>query len=217
MKTLFLALLTIPLVNIAQDEIKPTTGQVAIASQSSSAPHASDAVDRNNLVKELKRGGYIVYFRHAATDFSKLDGAMKGYEDCSNQRMLSDDGRKAARSIGEHVRRLNLPVGSVLASPYCRTMETARLAFMQAEPRVEIRENEGGDYAGLKRLLSTPVSSGTNVWVVGHGTPFRTIAGPPHLAEGEAAVIRPGGTSWKVVARVPQDAWATFPPPSETR
>ena len=217
MKIFFLAFLTIALFNDVHAEGKPTSAPDAIATQSSSAPQGRDAIGRDNLVKELRRGGYIVYFRHTATDFSKLDGAMKGYEDCSNQRMLSDKGREAARNIGEHIRRLKLPTGSVLASPYCRTMETAKLAFTHAEPRVEIRESEGGDYAGLKRLLSTPVSSGTNVWVVGHGTPFRTIAGPPHLAEGEAAVIRPSGTSWTVVARIPQEAWAVLTIPSETK
>jgi hypothetical protein len=45
---------------------------------------------------------------------------------------------------------------------------------------------------------------------VGHGTPFRTIAGPPHLAEGEAAVIKPAGTRWIVVARVLPEEWASL-------
>ena len=42
------------------------------------------------------------------------------------------------------------------------------------------------------------------------GTPFRAIAGAPHLAEGEAAVIQPGGTRWTVVARVAPDGWAAL-------
>ncbi|MFC7516008.1 histidine phosphatase family protein [Herbaspirillum sp. GCM10030257] len=217
MKIYFLALLAMSLAYNSHAADERTLGLGTIANQSSSAPQGEAALDSSNLVKELRRGGYIVYFRHTATDFSKLDGAMKSYEDCSNQRMLSDEGREAARSIGEHIQRLKLPVGSVLASPYCRTMETARLAFMRAEPKVEIRENNGDDYAGLKRLLSMPVPDNTNVWVVGHGTPFRAVAGPPHLAEGEAAVIRPSGTSWKVVARVPHDAWRTLPVPSEAK
>jgi phosphohistidine phosphatase SixA len=190
---------------VAEDSAQSKTN---IPSQNSSAPQPASAIPVGKIVEELRRGGYIIYFRHTATDFSKSDSGMQGYDDCANQRMLSDEGRAAARMIGDHVRALRLPMGEVLASPYCRTMETAQLAFKRAEPKAEIRESEAGDYAGLKRLISMPVARGSNRWIVGHGTPFRAIAGPPHLAEGEAAVIKPGGSSWTVVARIPQEGWA---------
>ena len=74
-------------------------------------------------------------------------------------------------------------------------------------PRNEIREAQGNNYAGLKQLLASPVMAGTNRWIVGHGIPFRAVAGAPHLAEGEAAVIRPGTTSWTVVARLAVADW----------
>jgi hypothetical protein len=77
----------------------------------------------------------------------------------------------------------------------------------QVTARNEIREAQAGDYAGLKRLLATPVAAGGNRWIVGHGTPFRAVAGPPHLAEGEAVVIRPGTTGWTVVARLTLADW----------
>ncbi|HEV2610972.1 MAG TPA: histidine phosphatase family protein [Noviherbaspirillum sp.] len=179
----------------------------SIPDAASSAPDAARAIPLHDLASALRNGGYVVYFRHAATDFSKPDGAMKGYDDCANQRMLSSDGRKAARAIGERIRALKLPVGEVLASPYCRTMETATLAFGQATPKSEIRESQGGDYAGLKRLFASPVAQGTNRWIVGHGTPYRAVAGPPHLAEGEAAVMLPQPSGWTVVARVTQEQW----------
>ncbi len=179
----------------------------SIPDASSSAPVSARAIPLTNLASELRKGGYVIYFRHAATDFSRSDGAMKGYDDCANQRMLSGDGRTSARDIGERIRALKLPMGEVLASPYCRTMETATLAFGQATPKAEIRESQGGDYAGLKRLFATPVAQGTNRWIVGHGTPYRAVAGPPHLAEGEAAVMLPQPAGWIVVARVPQEQW----------
>jgi hypothetical protein len=53
---------------------------------------------------------------------------------------------------------------------------------------------EGADYPGPKQLLAAPVAAGSNRWLKGHGNPFRAVAGAPDLAEGEAAVIRPGGT-----------------------
>jgi hypothetical protein len=180
----------------------------AIASSTSSAP--AEALAGAPLLALLRAGGHVIYFRHTATDFSKNDSGMRSYDDCANQRLLSAQGRSDAQRIGEMVRALGLPMGQVLASPYCRTMEHATLAFGPPVPRNEIREAQGGDYPGLKLLLAGPVAAGSNRWIVGHGTPFRTIAGPPHLSEGEAAVIRPEGNGWTVVARLPVQGWAAL-------
>jgi hypothetical protein len=48
----------------------------------------------------------------------------------------------------------------------------------------------------------------TNTILVGHGNPFRAVAGPPHLMEGEAAVIRPvGGERFEILARIRVEEW----------
>ncbi len=182
--------------------------QPTLANAVSSAPAADAALQGPALLDALRGGGYVVYFRHTATDFSRGDSAMTSYTDCDNQRLLSEQGRRDATAIGQRIRALQLPVGEALASPYCRTMDHARLMLTTVTPRNEIREAQGNGYAGLKQLLATPVPAGTNRWIVGHGTPFRAVAGPPHLSEGEAAVIRPGSTGWTVVARISVADWA---------
>lgn len=182
--------------------------QPTLANAVSSAPAADAALQGPALLDALRGGGYVVYFRHTATDFSRGDSAMTSYADCDNQRLLSAQGRRDATAIGQRIRALQLPVGEALASPYCRTMDHARLMLTTVTPRNEIREAQGNGYAGLKQLLATPVPAGTNRWIVGHGTPFRAVAGPPHLSEGEAAVIRPGSTGWTVVARISVADWA---------
>jgi Histidine phosphatase superfamily (branch 1) len=179
----------------------------AIANTETSAPAPQAALQGARLLAALKRGGYVLYFRHTATDFSKNDSAMTGYDDCANQRLLSAQGQRDATHIGQRIRALRLPVGEALASPYCRTMEHARLMLKKVTPSPEVREAQGGDYGGLKRLLAAPVPIGSNRWIVGHGMPFRAVAGPPHLAEGEAVVIEPGTTRWTVVARLSVDDW----------
>jgi phosphohistidine phosphatase SixA len=179
-----------------------------IASRESSAPETSQALATDAVAGALRQGGYVVYFRHTATDFSKNDATMQSYEDCANQRLLSPQGRREARDIGRSINRLKLPVGEVFASPLCRTMDTARLMLGRVTPRADMRESEGADYPGLKQLLAAPVAAGSNRWLIGHGNPFRSVAGAPHLAEGEAAVIRPGGTGWTVVARLMPKDWA---------
>src|SRR5437762_8473656 len=74
------------------------------------------------LLAELRKGGYILYFRHTATDFSKNDEGMKSFEDCANQRNLIDKGRAEARAAGVAIRRLGIPVERVLASPLFPTV-----------------------------------------------------------------------------------------------
>ncbi len=181
----------------------------ATAAESSSAPDPAHALSGRSLVDALRKGGFTLYFRHTSTDFAKLDGAMLDYRDCANQRMLADKGRDEARLIGKAIAELKIPVGDVLASPYCRTSETATLMFGRATVDNAIREEAGNNYAALKQLLAKPVASaGVNRAIVGHGTPFRAIAGPPHLAEGEAAVLKPLGERYVVVARIRIGDWA---------
>lgn len=164
----------------------------------------------------LLRGGFVLYFRHAATDFGQNDDRMSGYEDCAQQRNLTEAGRKDARAIGDAIRRLHVPVATVLASPFCRTRETAELIFGRAtvDGRVRggpARTDDPERYAALRALLSTPIPGGANVAIVSHGNPFTAVAGPPYLAEGEVAVVEPlGGNQFRVVGRIRVDGWSEY-------
>jgi hypothetical protein len=164
------------------------------------------------LLAELRKGGYVIYFRHTSTDFSRDDSRSKSDDDCDNQRPLTDKGRGEARQIGAAFRELQIPVGTVLASPRCRTLETAMLAFGRADRAPEARggpaaPDNADRYANLRRLFTTPVKPGANLVIASHGNPFYATAGAPYLAEGEAAVIRPLGKDFEIVARVRLDGW----------
>jgi phosphohistidine phosphatase SixA len=164
-------------------------------------------------IDALRRGGYVLYFRHAATDMSKNDAGMTSYDDCPTQRNLVDRGRDDARAIGAAVRALGIPIGKVRASPFCRTVETAELAFGRAEKTSDARggparPDDPARYAALRRLLAQPPARGTNDVVVSHGNPFYTLAGPPYLAEGEAAVVEPRGDGFRLIARIRVEDWA---------
>lgn len=169
------------------------------------------------LASSLRAGGLVVYYRHTSTDFSRNDDKMRDFDDCDNQRPLSDKGREEARSIGNEWHRLKFPVGRVLASPYCRTREVAQLIYGAHGHAVErsfaVRggpQQEGGDrYAELKQLFSTTPPAGRNLIISSHGNPFQAIAGSPYLREGEAAVVRPlGQGKWEVIARLGIEDWA---------
>ena len=155
----------------------------------------------------------MLYFRHASTDLGQNDDRMTGFEDCSTQRNLTERGRDEARAIGAAIRRIGIPVDRVLASPFCRTRETAELIFGRAtvDPRVRggpAQTDDAGRYAELRALLSAPVDAGANLAIVSHGNPFHAVAGP-YLAEGEMAVMEPrGAQGFRIVARVRLDGWA---------
>ena len=185
-------------------------GQVPAAA--ASATTATATLAGAALAEALRRGGYVLYFRHTATDFSQSDRGMTSYGECATQRNLSEAGRAQAREIGEAIRALKLPVGDVVASPFCRTMETGRLMFGRAEPSTVVRGYEGtnaenADYGRLVALLASPPKPGTLRMITSHGNPFRAIAGPPHLDEGEAAVLKPAGNDFVVVARIRSEDW----------
>jgi Histidine phosphatase superfamily (branch 1) len=191
-------------------------GSTASPTASPAAPASAPAdasLPSAELLKLLRKGGLIVYFRHTATDFSRRDDAMKSFDDCDNQRPLSAQGRADATMLGERIRALRLPVGDVLASPMCRTMDHARLTFRRATPTPELRERQDGDYPGLTRLLGQPVAAGTNRWIVSHGIPFRAATGLPPLAEGEAAVFRVEAGAWQALGRIGIDEWRALKAP----
>src|SRR3989344_773154 len=101
----------------------------------------------NSILGAIRKGGYVIYFRHAHTDWSQNDreliwirdvlrdrNNLSLFDQCNRQRLLSTSGQDEARSIGNTFRRLNIPVGEVFTSQWCRTRETANLAFNKATP-----------------------------------------------------------------------------------
>jgi phosphohistidine phosphatase SixA len=77
---------------------------------------------------KLKQGGYVVLMRHAKAE--KIgDPLTLKINDCSVQRNLSAQGQKEAALIGRVFHGRSVSVSEVLSSRYCRTQETAELAF----------------------------------------------------------------------------------------
>jgi phosphohistidine phosphatase SixA len=141
---------------------------------------------------------------------------MTDYADCASQRNLTDAGRAEARAIAAALRELRIPIGPVLASPYCRTMESGRLVFGSATASNAVRGGpanaDAERYAALRELLSTPIAKGSNLAIASHGNPFVAVAGPPYLAEGEIAVVEPQGDGkFRIVARIAKTRWSSLP------
>ena len=67
--------------------------------------------------------------RHGATNITQKDEDRNNSGDCLLQRNLSKTGRNEVKEIGLAIQQLKIPIGTVLSSPYCRTKDTAKLAF----------------------------------------------------------------------------------------
>lgn len=171
------------------------------------------------LADALREGGYVIYFRHAATDFSQEDTDTRSLQDCRTQRNLTALGRADGRAIGRAFRRLRIPVGAVLASKYCRTPQTARLAFRRVRTTIDLtslpsastERERSRRVAALRRLLGTAPRKGVNTVLVAHLFNIQAAANVS-LDEGEAGVFKPlRQRRFRLVARVPARAWAAFP------
>lgn len=178
-----------------------STATTPSADPATPSPAATTASDQplagSALVEALQGGGYVIYFRHAATDFAQPDADRENLENCATQRNLDAQGRADAAAIGAGFRALNIPVGQVLSSEYCRTRETAELAFGRVTLTRDLtsRANAPADERARRRdalrcFLATPPESGTNTVLVGHNFNVQDATGLS-LAEGEAAVFAP--------------------------
>lgn len=81
----------------------------------------------------LRKGGVVAAFRHALAP-GTFDPPGFRLGDCSTQRNLNDEGRAQARRTGAWFKERQLQPARVLASPWCRCIDTATLAF--AAPQV---------------------------------------------------------------------------------
>lgn len=163
------------------------------------------------VVDDLRRGGQVVVFRHAATD-SSMD-TTDDLSDCSRQRNLSAVGRRQSRRIGRAFERLGIPVGRVLASPFCRTRDTARLAFgrlraSRALLSIEFRDGPDRRPPPLARLLATEPRRGVNAVLVSHGSAIDEATGV-NPEEGGAVVAAPGAgrRGFEIVATPSAGDW----------
>ena len=80
------------------------------------------------LSLELKKGGKLIFIRHA---YAPGGGDPENFDinNCDTQRNLSEEGRDQAKKIGNFFKENDVPIFKVFSSEWCRCKETAELAF----------------------------------------------------------------------------------------
>jgi broad specificity phosphatase PhoE len=193
-------------------------GPLALAQPEDKSNSPPNVIDGAELVQALRGGGYVLYFRHGTTDLSTRDSDRTSLDKCTTQRVLSDEGRRQMTGIGQQFQRLRIPVGIVLASPYCRTVETAKLAFGRVTVEPELAHTVTADALTTQRraqalstLLGTEPVGGTNTVLSGHTGNLQEATGVWPSPEGVAIVFKPDGRGAShYVATIPPARWAQW-------
>lgn len=145
----------------------------------------------------------VVLIRHAEAPGVGDPPGMK-LDDCSTQRNLDERGRAQARAIGEQFRARGVAVGRVLSSPWCRTRETAQLAFGSGVTDASAfsstfgrRERMEAQTTAARALLLAWRGPGVLV-VVTHQVNITALTGLS-LGSGEALVLRREGDALRLI------------------
>ena len=150
--------------------------------------------------------GRVVLMRHALAPGGG-DPAHFDLSDCRTQRNLSEEGRVQAKRIGEFFRQHTVPVTAVWSSQWCRTRETADLAF----PTQRVDQPAFNSFFGApdaapaqtnaaRALLKAWRGDGLLV-VVTHQVNITALTGVVP-ASGEAVVLRRLKDKWVTAGRI---------------
>jgi phosphohistidine phosphatase SixA len=152
------------------------------------------------------RQGAVLLVRHAnAPGMGDPAGFQLG--DCRTQRNLDRTGREQARRLGDQFASRRIAVGAVLASQWCRTKDTAELAFpnrVREEAAFNSFFDDGtrqpAQTAAALDILKRWKGPGALV-VVTHQVNVTALTGVVP-ASGEGVVVRSTADGIEVVGRV---------------
>ncbi|WP_018141796.1 histidine phosphatase family protein [Thioalkalivibrio sp. ALJ7] len=176
---------------------------------------SADSLEPEALLERMQEGGLVIYWRHAATDRSQRDTDLSDMSRCEVQRNLNDHGRDQARKVGKGFDDHAIPVERILTSPFCRNIDSARIAFGEESwevredlfnvPPVRDRQRQQDLVTALQRYLVTaPEDAEKNVVIVGHNINLQRAA-RVQIDEGEIAVFEPGGDTPRVIGILTPD------------
>jgi phosphohistidine phosphatase SixA len=155
----------------------------------------------------LKDGGQVVLIRHGLTTPGVGDPPEFRLDDCRTQRNLIDEGRRESQHVGEAFRARKIPVARVLSSPWCRCVETARLAFGGSETWTPLsnlfgRSEHREEQVRQMRARVSEAPQGGNLVLVTHGSTIAALTGI-NPATAKMVVVTPqGGGRFAVAGRI---------------
>jgi len=153
------------------------------------------AVAADRLWDLLREGGKVLLMRHLPV--GPADPLLRD-SSCRNEANLSEEGKILGKSIAKMFLDQNIPVGEVLASPYCRTRDSANLVFgkvkiskiLMLRPVLDESQAEENDQVLLK--IITTYQGQDNLVLVTHRPNIEAVSFET-LGKGAFAVLLPMG------------------------
>ena len=162
--------------------------------------------DDEHVWAALKQGGKVILLRHTHVDIREGIGRLAP-GNCAAEVNLSSRGVEQSKRIGEVFRARGIAVGDVLTSPYCRCIDTGRLAFGRATaiqyllPPGVVSDSQAklNDERVLQDILKHRDPS--NLVMITHDLNISNIVFEPALM-GEFFVLQPNGADFVVIGKV---------------
>ena len=179
----------------------------------------AQTADMKALAAAMKQGGYVIVFRHGATNRDQADTDPLNPDNVAKQRVLSASGIDVAKQVGSSFKKLGIPLGNVYTSKFNRAVETGKLisggevtsTFDVTEGGLVVTPIENDRRAeALKKLAGIAPPAGKNTLIVTHKPNILDAFGRDwfEVKEGEASIFKPDGSGKPVlVARVQAVDW----------
>lgn len=165
--------------------------------------------DDEQVWAALRQGGNVILLRHAHVDIREGMGRLSP-GNCAEEVNLSPRGVEQARRIGEAFRAHGIAVGEVFTSPYCRCIDTGKIAFGRATPVqylvppgvVSDSQAKLNDESVLQEILKHRAPS--NLVMITHDLNIANVVFEPPVMS-EFFVVRPNGTDVDVIGKIRMD------------
>ncbi len=169
---------------------------------------SSSSANETAAWEALRRDGAVALVRHGEAPGIGDPTGWK-LDDCATQRNLNDAGRDQARALGERLRAERIAIAQVLASPWCRTAETATLLAVgkvRTEPTFAnayvLSERRAEFTAGAQTLIGRWRGPGV-LLVVTHGENIQALVGRAPAPAELVVVAAEGDGSLREIGAVP--------------
>jgi phosphohistidine phosphatase SixA len=163
--------------------------------------------DDEQVWAALRQGGMVVLLRHTQVDMREGIGRLAP-GNCAEEVNLASSGVEQANRIGEAFRAHGIAVGEVRTSPYCRCIDTGKLAFGRATPVEYLMPpgvlSESQAKSHQERVLQDirDHRSSSNLVMITHDLNISNIVLEPSIAMGDFFVLQPNGTDFDVIGKI---------------
>jgi phosphohistidine phosphatase SixA len=163
--------------------------------------------DDEQVWAALKQGGKVILLRHTHVDIRGGIGHL-ATGNCAEEVNLSSRGIEEAKRIGEAFRAHSIAVGEVLSSPYCRCIDTGKLAFGRATPVQYLLPpgtvSEGQAKLDQERVVQEILKhrDPSNLVMITHDLNISDVVLEDTVSMGEFFVVQPNGTNFDVIGKI---------------